>query len=93
MTNQDAKMIDKMEGESWEEEYCKKFGLCDLDNHYRCDCKKEINFIRKLLQLSKEQYKREVVEKIKELHYFIAENKDKKEINIIRLDDILNLLK
>ena len=32
---------------NWKEEYCKKFGLCELQPKYsKCTCNKELNYIR-----------------------------------------------
>ena len=56
----------------WEEEYCKKFGLCESKGN--CQCREELRFIRNLL-LSREQWARaderdRLLKKIDELNEY-----------------------
>jgi len=47
--------------ESWEERYCKKFGLCREDRFgEKCQCKEELKFISSLLKQEKEKWEEKV---------------------------------
>jgi len=66
--------MNTQEIQEWEKEYCEKFGLCEKSG--KCQCKKELNFISKLLAQQDEKHKRElqtILSKVQEDVNFGAE--------------------
>lgn len=51
--------------DSWEEEYCDKFGLCNLEDG-KCQCVKELNFISKLISKERTKVREETIEEIRQ---------------------------
>lgn len=59
----DGKLV-KEKDMSWQQKYCKEFGLCE--DGLKCQCKRELRFIEKLIQEEVDKTKKEIKQLIVE---------------------------
>lgn len=71
--------------ETWKDEYCKKFGLCENQPKYsKCTCSKELKFISKEIESAIKAERERIVKLIKDLPDYTMLPSDK--------DIVINLI-